>query len=394
MTSTYDKEAAKAELEAFKQKPIVDLAVAMGWQVMKTADKHNGKLKKGSMKIAPFKGSNAWMWKAFSGEGPGGRTAGTVVDLAIDEAGSIGKARQLLRSLTGTSAPTSISISPASAPTPDTSPSTGPDSAFSGRSYKTSDEVLAAFKTGARVWRVGDRLPPHMSERGVRELPEIFDRTFAVTTDNFRNARFPLVAYDDDGNPFYAGYEDRNLPPEPGAKSYRRYAKDARAGVWHTRGDQGAPVVITESPLDAISYEILRTEVRREDGPQVSYIAVRSGAERYAVQGILRKTKNGTKSVIIATHQDAAGMAYAAKIMSGIQELKDDGEIESDVLVRYIPPMEVGGVMHADWNDALMAHRAQEFRSESKSSGGPSPRPEPRPAPRRTVHPDTAPCPA
>lgn len=384
MTS-YDKAAAAAELDAFKQRPIVDLAVAMGWEVMKTGDNNNGKLKKGAMKIAPFKGSNAWMWKAFSGEGPGGRTAGTIVDIALDEAGTMGKARQLLRSLTGTSAP---------APTPNTSLSTRPDSAFSGKTYKSSKEVLAAFKTGARVWRAGDRLPPFLSERGVKQLPELFDGKFAVTTDSYKNARFLFMSFDDDGKPFFAGYEDRNIASEPGGKTYRRYASGTRAGIWHVAGDDGAPVVVLESPLDAISFDILRREAGRESEPQVSYIALRSGSEEVAVKSIIGKINGGTKSVFIATHQDPAGMAYAGKIMSGLIEAEKAGLIGPDVLVRYVPPIDIGdGHMHNDWNDALMAHRAREARSESKSSGGPSPRPEPRPAPRRPIQPDTAaPC--
>lgn len=392
MTS-YDKEAAAAELEAFKQKPLVDLAVAMGWELMRTTDNNNGKLRKGSMKIAPFKGSNAWMWKAFSGEGPGGRTAGTIVDIALDEAGTMGKARQLLRSLTGTSAPTSIS--PASAPTttPDTPLSTGPDSAFSGRVYKSSKEVLAAFKTGARLWRIGDRLPPFLSERGVKQLPELFDGKFAVTTDSYRNARFMFMNFDEDGKPFFAGYEDRNLASEPGGETYRRYASGTRAGIWHVAGDVGAPVVVLESPLDAISFDILRREAGRESEPQVSYIALRSGSEEVAVRSIIGKINRGTKSVFIATHQDPAGMLYASKVMSGLIEAEKAGLIGPDVLVRYVPPIDIGdGHMHNDWNDALMAHRAREARSESKSSGGPSPRPEPRPAPRRPATSDTAPC--
>lgn len=392
MTSTYDKAAAAAELEMFKQKPIVDLAVAMGWEVMKTTDKHNGKLKKGSMTIAPFKGSNAWMWKAFSGEGPGGRTAGTVVDLAIDEAGSIGKARQLLRSLTGTSAPTSISISPASSPTPDTSLSTGPDSAFSGKTYLSSEEVLAGFKAGARIWRVGDRLPPFMSERGVKQLPDMFDGKFAITTDRYRNARFLFMNFDEDGAPFFSGYEDRNLAPEPGADTYRRYASDCRAGIWHVSGHDGAPVVVVEAPLKAISYELLRREGNPSwhEEPQLSYVSLRSGSEGAAVTYLIGKINKGSRTILLATDQDAAGMLYAHKVMLGLSDAKRSGLVPNDVLVRYVSPPD----MHKDWNDALVAHRAREARSESKSSGGPSPRPEPRPAPRRPTPVDTAPCPA
>lgn len=388
MTSTYDKAAAAAELEMFKQRPIVDLAVAMGWEVMKTGDNNNGKLKKGSMKIAPFKGSNAWMWKAFSGEGPGGRTAGTVVDLALDEAGTMGKARQLLRSLTGTSAPTRIS--PASAPTPAASLSTGPDSAFSGRVYKSSKEVLAAFKTGARVWRVGDRLPPFLSERGVKQLPELFDGKFAVTTDSYMNARFMFMSFDDDGKPFFAGYEDRNIASETGGKTYRRYASDCRAGIWRVSGDDGAPVVVFEAPLKAISYELLRREgdPRWHEEPQPSYVSLRSGSEGAAVTYLIGEINNGSRTILLATDQDAAGMLYAHKVMSGLADAKKAGMVPGDVLVRYVSPPD----MHADWNDALMAHRAREARSESKSSGGPSPRPEPRPAPRRPAPSDTAPC--
>lgn len=390
MTSTYDKAAAAAELEAFKQAPLIDLAVAMGWQVTEKGN-NSAKIQKGSMKIAVFKGSSAWMWKCFNGEGPAGRTSGTVVDLAIDETGSIGKARQLLRSLTGTSAPTSAQTSttpaPASTPAP-VSSSTSPNSAFSGKTYKTPAQVLSEFKTGAKVWHPGDPLPPFMSERGVRDLPEIFHGKFAVTQCRRRDARFLFATFDDDGKAIHAGWEDRNLPRKPGAKSYRRYGTDCRQGFWHVAGDVGAPVVVVEGPLEAISFDILRKEFGQDTGEQVGYLALRSGAEDAAIKYLIRKISAGTMTVVIATGQDAAGMTYAAKLMSGLRQAEKDGLVPKGVLVRYLAPPET----HSDWNEALQAYRAREARSESKSSGGPSPRPEPRPAPRRPAPSDTAPC--
>ena len=83
MTSTYDKEAAKAELEAFKQQNIVDLAVAMGWSVTADKGKDSFNIEKGSLKVRTFKGKTSWIWKSFQGDGPAGRITGTVVDLAI-----------------------------------------------------------------------------------------------------------------------------------------------------------------------------------------------------------------------------------------------------------------------------------------------------------------------
>lgn len=388
MTSTYDKAAAAAELEAFKQAPLIDLAVDMGWTITEKGN-NSAKIQKGAMKVAVFKGSAAWMWKCFNGEGPAGRTSGTVIDIAIEETGSIGRARQLLRSLTGTSAPTSPAISHASTTAP-VSSSTSPDSAFSGKTYKSSEEVLSEFKTGARIWRPGDQLPPFMSERGVRDLPEIFHGKFAVTQCRRRNARFLFATFDDDGKAIHAGWEDRNLPPKPGAKSYRRYGTDCKQGFWHVSGGVGAPVVVVEGPLEAISFDILRKEFGQDTGEQVGYLSLRSGAEDAAIKYLIKKIAAGTMTVIIATGQDAAGMTYAAKLMSGLRQAEKDGLVPKGVLVRYLAPPET----HSDWNEALQAHRAREFRSESKSSGGPSPRPEPRPAPRRTVHPDTAPCPA
>lgn len=389
-THEYDRAASAAELERFKTENLIDLAVAMGWTITEKG-RTSAKVSKGTMKIAIFKGSSAWMWKIFTGEGPAGKAAGTVVDLALEASGgSMGKARQLLRSLTGTSAPTPGPNSPAPV-----SASTRQDSAFSGKTYLSPEDVLSGFKSGAKVWRVGDRLPPHMSERGVIEMPALFDGKFAVTQDRRRDARFLFISYDENWKPFYAGYEDRNLPREPGAKSYRRYASDARAGIWHVAGDEGAPVVILESPLDAISYDILRREAGREGGPQVSYIALRSGSEDIAVRSIITKINRGTRAVFIATHQDPAGMVYASKVMSGLIEAEKAGVIGPDVLVRYVPPIDIGdGYMHNDWNDVLMSYRARDSWSERKSSGGPSPRPELRPAPRRLALDPTAPCPA
>lgn len=380
-TQDYDRAAAAAELESFKTDNLVDLAVSMGWTVTEKG-RNSAKIEKGSMKIAVFKGTSAWMWKAFTGEGPSGRTAGTVVDLALEASGgSMGKARQLLRSLTGTSAPTPAHTTPVSA-------STRPDSSFVGKTYKTPEQVLTEFKTGAKVWRPGDPLPPFMSERGVRELPELFHGKFAVTQDRRRDARFLFVTFDEQGKAVHAGWEDRNLPPEPGADSYRRYGKDCKQGFWHVAGDVGAPVVVVEAPLEAISFDILRKEFGQDTGEQVGYLALRSGAEDAAVRYLIRKIEAGTMTVVIATNQDAAGMTYAAKIMSSLRQAERDGLVPKGVLVRYLAPPET----HNDWNEALQAHRARQVRSESKSSGGPSPRPEPRPAPRRPRPADASPC--
>ena len=386
-TQDFDRAAAAAELESFKTANLVDLAVAMGWAITEKG-RASAKVAKGSMKIAIFKGSSAWMWKCFTGEGPSGKTAGTVVDLALEASGgSMGKARKLLRSLTGTSAPTPAHTTPVSS-------STSQNSSFSGRTYKTPEQVVTEYRTGAKIWHPGDPLPPFMSERGVTYMPEIFAGKFAVTDDRFRDARFPFISYDENGKPFYAGFEDRNLPREHGAKSYRRYASGTRTGIWHVAGDEGAPVVVIESPLDAISYDILRRESGREGAAQVSYIAMRSGSEDVAVRSIIAKIKRGTKSVFIATHQDPAGMIYASKVMSGLIDAEKAGLIGPDVLVRYVPPIDIGdGYMHNDWNDVLVAYRArQDGGPGDRTRGGPSPRPESRPAPRRPRPADASPC--
>lgn len=383
----YDKAAAAAELESFKQQPIVELAVAMGWKV--TADKGTDSfnIEKGSLKVRTFKGKTSWMWKCFQGEGPAGRVTGTVVDLAIEETGSIGKARLLLRSLTGTSAP--VSYQPSSSPVPS---STCPDSAISAKTYKSSDEVLAEFKTGARIWEPGYLLPKFMSERGVRHVPPVFNNRFAVTTDFHRAARFLYVNFNDAGDLVAAGSEDRNVASEPGGKSFRSYSKDGRAGFWHAPGDKGAAIIVTESPLDAISCELIR-EADGIAAARVGYVSVRSGSEAAVIKYLISKIENGTNEVLVSTDNNAAGMAYAAKIMSGLEQAKRDQIIPAHVSVLYFPAPEG----HVDWNDALRAHRARQFReagSESRSNGGLSPRPEPRPAPRTRTPDPTAPCPA
>jgi len=381
MTS-YDKAAAAAELEEFKRAPLIELAVEMGWEITET-NRSGATLKKGAVKIGAFKGDHCWMWRDFSrGNGPGGRASGTVVDLALEAAGTMGKARHLLRSLTGASAPTSPASTTAPVPS-----STSPNSAFTGKTYKAPDEVLAEYKTGARIWRAGGPLPAFMSERGVDRVPDIFHGRFAVT-DRHGAARFLFATFDENGKAIHAGVEDRNLSRN-GEKSFRRYTTGGRAGFWYANGEKGAPVIVTESPLDAISCELLRqTQGVGRDGS--SYVAVRSGAEDAVVQYLIRKIASGTRCVMVSTDNDAAGMAYASKIMGGLDVARKECHVPDDVIVLYMAP-DLGAT---DWNEALMEHRAREARSEGKSSGGPSPRPEPSPAPRRPAPADTAPCPA
>lgn len=377
-THEFDRAAAAAELENFKTADLIGLAVQMGWTVTEKG-RTSAKVTKGSMSIAIFKGSSAWMWKCFTGEGPAGKTAGTVVDLALEASGgSMGKARQLLRSLTGTSAPT-----PGPNASYPVSSSTRPDSAFSGKTYKTPEQVVSEYRTGAKIWQHGDPLPPFLSERGVTEVPEVFIGRFAVTTDRHRAARFLFAAYVD-GKAVHAGVEDRNLPRAPGEKSYRSYTENGRAGFWHVPGDPGAPVVVVEAPLEAMSFELIWGE--NDPAEQVGYVAVRSGSEADVVRYLVGRIAAGTRSVVLATNNDSAGMAYASKIMFGLAQAKKDGEFDADVLVRYLPPPDT----HTDWNEALMARRP--VSSEGRSRGAPSPRPEPRPAPRRRALDPTAPC--
>lgn len=379
-TQDFDRAAAAAELEIFKTANLIDLAVQMGWTVTEKG-RTSAKVAKGSMSIAIFKGSSAWMWKCFTGEGPGGKTAGTVVDLALEASGgSMGKARQLLRSLTGTSAPTPGPTSTNPAPV---SVSTRTDSSFSGKTYKSSEQVVTEYRTGAKIWQPGDPLPPFLSERGVTEVPEAFHGRFAVTTDRHRAARFLFAAYVD-GKAVHAGVEDRNLARAPGEKSYRSYTENGRAGFWFAPGDPGAPVVVVEAPLEAMSFDIIWSENAPTE--QVGYVAVRSGSEADVVRYLLGRIAAGTRSVVMATNNDAAGLAYASKIMAGLAEAKRAGEFTGDVLVRYLPPPDT----HTDWNDALMARRP--VASDGRSRGGPSPRPESRPAPRRPRPADASPC--
>lgn len=375
-TQDFDRAAAAAELETFKTCNMIDLAVAMGWAITEKG-RTSAKVAKGTMSIAIFKGTSAWMWKSFTGEGPAGKTAGTVVDLALDASGgSMGKARQLLRSLTGTSAPTPVHTTPVSV-------STRPDSSFSGKTYKAPEQVVTEYRTGAKIWQPGDPLPPFLSERGVTEVPPVFNGRFAVTTDWHRAARFLFAAYVD-GKAVHAGVEDRNLARAPGEKSYRSYTENGRAGFWFAPGDPGAPVVVVEAPLEAMSFQIIWGATAPSE--QVGYVAVRSGSEADVVRYLIGRIAAGTRSVVLATNNDSAGMAYASKIMFGLAQAKKDGEYDADVLVRYLPPPDT----HTDWNDALMARRP--VASDGRSRGAPSPRPEPRPAPRRPRPADPSPC--
>lgn len=327
-------ENSREELEAFKQHPIADLATQLGWEIDESArdrGKNSATLAKGGESIVTFKGSSCWMFKRLAGG-----KAGTIVDLAIEEAGSLGAARKLLRELTSTSVETSTTIS--SSTRPDTAPS--PDDL-----KRKHAEILQRWKTMRRL--ESDEIPPFMRERGITRIASHIRAQLRINTENkWQNVAY-LYSFGIGGGEYLAaGIEEKNR----GVKGI--YTKGGCGGVWFARGDAGAPIVVVESVVDAISFDAISDVARehREAGRSLSYVAIRSGGEKTCAALIMRENlENNAAPVILACDNDAAGVAYHAKIWPDIA-VKGGPDV-----YQMVPPD-----FHEDWNDALQAQSARE----------------------------------
>lgn len=343
-------ENSRDELEAFKQHPILDLALQLGWQVDEKARNRgagSATLVKGGDAIVTFKGKYCFMFKSISG----GKD-GTVIDLAVAEAGTLGKARQLLRELTSTPVETTTpSTSPT--PSPSSSPvssSTRPDSTTHDHPEKaTHDEVLRDFRSMRRLG--ADEVPAFLRDRGIDRIPDHIRGQLRIDTSRYENMGCLFVRAISASEIRAAGVERKNS----GIKGI--YTKGGHAGAWFARGDAGAPIVVVESVVDALSFDIVSDVAARyrEEGLRLSYMALRSGGEETCAMLLLREFREQNAApVILACDNDRAGSAYHSKIWDLI-------DVEGGPQVWQIMPMHLSN----DWNEALQLHFQKSVQSPS-----------------------------
>lgn len=350
-----DKTTADRELDFFKRQPLDPLLLQLGFSAKETANAA-GKVTErsfslGNVKLKTFKGNSGhYMWKSHNGSLTTrfGKDSGTVVDVAVHVCGGLAQARERLRALTGStySTPSSYStgneaLPPAATHPAPSAPSSPPlDTISTGPTAPpppTPDELFSAFRAHGSDWTYDQPVPEYLRSRNLTELHPLFSFSFRVSESKRGTLAFPYVRYSENGEEF-AGYEKKNT-------DFKGFSKGGRAGVWLAACMKNPRVfVVAESPIDAMSYARLAVPYDEFD---FGFMALRSGAEDVAVRHLRERVlENGLEEVVLATDNDAAGMAYAARVMSGLHDLK------GRVSVRYVAPL----YMQKDWNDALSEH--------------------------------------
>lgn len=382
-----------AELAHYKTLPAEPILKKLGFAVYEHTQHEGKKVKlreigyeKGSIRAHPFLGrSGQWMCR-FPASGSIDKPFGSIVDVAYAMAGNLGKARQLLRDATGYKPDQSFSTSstttthaknstdavtsPAVLPpldqvsdyyrgkiseysplladhasgekTNDPSPGTPPPPP------PTPAELEALYDARGPIWNLCDAVPAYLQSRGLESLHPVFHQTFRTSKSGRGSVYFPHFRCSDDGQGWeHAGSEQKS-------DGWKSYDKGGRAGIWTAALDMVDRLVITESPIDAMSYAFLMSQY---DDFSVAFISLRSGGESSAIEyaaGLIEQ--KGLRDIIIATDNDGAGMLYAAKVMAGLHKQA------KSVRMRYQAPIHGA----RDWNDALII--ALEKRKKSGSS--------------------------
>lgn len=361
------------ELDAYKRMPIGRLAVQLGAtpknpkpKPTKGGDIDAENFTLNGWKFQCFQASSGhFMWKSHDGSlSVRGRNSGTIVDIVFELEGSLGKARQRLRGLTGysPSSPSTSTTSGYEEPTPAAASTAIP---LSSRPVSPSTlasppvdplptpaELESIYDERGPIWRMIDPVPQYLRSRYLTTLHPVFHHCFRVSKSGNGSAFFPYFRKED-GLWHFAGTEQKS-------KGYKSYDKGGRAGIWTAAFDSPRAIVVTESPLDAMSYARLMTDY---SDLSVGFVSVRSGGEKDALEYLSELIeKNGLRIVILATDNDSAGMLYASKIMAGLHKYS------ADILIRYEAPIHG----QKDWNDALKADLIAR-KSRHSASGGPRP---------------------
>lgn len=337
----------KDELELFKRYDLNKLLPQLGWSEDETA-RNRGK----DSKVFTLAGDTVVTFKLKNGvwlaKNHGTGKSHTVIDFANGYTGNFGKTRQLLRQLT-------------SQPIPVISSSTRPPSAqppAPEKQCKTSSEVLTEYQTASREWKTGFRLPDFLKDRGIHRLPPQFDKSFRVSSQTYENVLFPYQRMTESGIEM-CGVERKN-------HGFKGYTEDGRAGFWLALDEDGGEYktfTVCENPIDCMSFELMSSEAqveREARGRLMNYLALRSGSEADVVKLLeLFYERRGTERVYLAVDNDAAGAAYAMKIMGGLRNCKN-----LDVKM-VMPPLDSD-----DWNEAHMKRLAQANRQHPAENDG------------------------
>jgi hypothetical protein len=355
-----------AELDYYKRQPIGRLAVQLGAAAKNPKPKptRGGDIDAENFVLNGWKfqcfqaSSGHYMWKSHDGSlTVRGRNAGTIVDIAVELDGSIGKARQRLRALTGYSPSSTTSTTTVQQETTPAAAaaiplSSRPVSPPAQANIRSAADLLAEYESEGVTWTDDQRLPSYLVSRHLDAIHPVFSQTFRHSCGQRKNLAFPYHRFNDDGTLEFSGRETKNFGGFVG------YSESGRAGIFMAYRGFPKTFVVTESAVEAMSYARLMTDY---DDYSVGFIAIRSGGEASAVELLKRIAGCGElRFVVLATNQDAAGFLYAHKVSLGLSKVPD-------LTVRFEAPLHAQN----DWNDAL-----REDRKHRASSAGGGPRPD------------------
>lgn len=323
---------AKLELEIFKRTKLQRFLPALGFSP-KDKKPIDAALEwtDGTATIKLFTGANGFeRWKDFTSG-----ASGTVIDIAMEKTGNLGRARELMRSILGSAAPQQQTAKPQeqvhTSPQPVPFPPAHDESGSPEPKRKlTSDEVKAAYCSGSEAWTADCEIPKILRDRGICKIRQEMSKSFRVTMSG--RIVTPTFKIDESGASQYAGFETR------GADGKKYYLEGGSAGVWVSDTNAKSKVaIIAESVIECLSYDI----VHPLSGGQ-TLIAVRSGAEADAANLLRLLIASGrVEKVIYATNNDPAGLLYAAKIGAAIAK--------TGIFQRFRMP----DGWNVDWNDVL-----------------------------------------
>ena len=217
---------------------------------------------------------------------------------------------------------------------------------------KTPQQLANEYETAGKTWTYSQETPLFLQQRCLETCPSKFSGSFKVEFGAGENKAlfFPYYSFDETGARSFAGYEklwkaDKKTVMPSKKQSYSR---GGRAGLWvNETNDMSKILVLTESPIDCMAFE----EVNFLKGffQEYDYAALRSGSEYLAALYIGLRSREGMKRALLCTDNDAAGLAYASKVLSHLKTLKKEGFCTERLKVSYLPPASFKN----DWNDTL-----------------------------------------
>jgi hypothetical protein len=306
-----------------------DVRVLLGHLGFTVTPKDCNKWAKGSTVYSAFLGrAGAWICTDHRAK----RSHGVVSLIRAEMGLSLGAARIELRKIFGTAAAPSHTLTPVTtSPVCSTSPvsaSTHPISnpAPAATPEKISEaDLLAQYARGMRYDPTHH--PGILSARGIDYIAPDYHDAFRLTQGG--SVVFPTYNFDGEtGVGVMSGYETCR------ADGRRFFVKGGSAGIW-TAGipSREGVLLIAESPYDALALTLTHHLGRGH-----ALCAVRSGAEK-DVANLARWMINEEliNIILISTDNDGPGLAYAAKILMLIEDMKRRGEIQPAFRIEYVP---------------------------------------------------------